>query len=51
MKIGLDNPLTGTYAAPGKNDLVGCQLALEQITEERVRALAGASVERCQAIG
>src|SRR5271155_89466 len=31
VKIGLDNPLTGTYAGPGKNELVGCQLAVEQI--------------------
>jgi ABC-type branched-subunit amino acid transport system substrate-binding protein len=31
VKIGLDNPLTGTYAAVGKNELVGCQLAIEQI--------------------
>ena len=31
VRIGLDNPLTGTYAAPGKNELVGCQMALEQI--------------------
>ena len=31
MKIGLDNPLTGTYAAVGKNELIGCQLAVEQI--------------------
>ncbi len=31
VKIGLDNPLTGTYAAPGKNELIGCQLAIEQI--------------------
>ena len=31
VKIGLDNPLTGTYAAVGKNELSGCQLALEQI--------------------
>ena len=31
VKIGLDNPLTGTYAATGKNELIGCQLALEQI--------------------
>ena len=27
VKIGLDNPLTGTYAALGKNELIGCQLA------------------------
>ena len=31
VKIGLDNPLTGTFAAVGKNELVGCQLAIEQI--------------------
>ncbi len=31
VRIGLDNPLTGTYAAVGKNELVGCQLAIEQI--------------------
>jgi branched-chain amino acid transport system substrate-binding protein len=31
VKIGLDNPLTGTYAALGKNELLGCQLALDQI--------------------
>ena len=31
VKIGLDNPLTGVFAAVGKNELVGCQLALEQI--------------------
>src|SRR5476651_537751 len=31
IKIGLDNPLTGTYAAVGKNELNGCELAIEQI--------------------
>jgi len=31
VKIGFDNPLTGTYAALGKNELIGAQLALEQI--------------------
>ncbi|HEV2219690.1 MAG TPA: ABC transporter substrate-binding protein [Casimicrobiaceae bacterium] len=31
VKIGLDNPLTGTYAAVGKNELIGCQYAVEQI--------------------
>jgi len=31
VKIGLDNPLTGTYGGPGKNELIGCQLAVEQI--------------------
>lgn len=29
--IGLDNPLTGTYAINGKNEMIGCQLAVEQI--------------------
>ena len=31
VKIGLDNPLTGTYAALGKNEKIGCELAVEQI--------------------
>ncbi len=31
IRIGLDNPLTGTFAALGKNELIGCQLAVEQI--------------------
>jgi len=31
IKIGLDNPLTGAYAALGKNELVGCQMALDEI--------------------
>jgi branched-chain amino acid transport system substrate-binding protein len=31
VRIGLDNPLTGTYAAPGKNELVGCQMAADEI--------------------
>ncbi len=31
VKIGLDNPVTGTYAAPGKNELAGCQMALDEI--------------------
>ncbi len=31
VRIGLDNPLTGTYAAPGKNELTGCQMALDEI--------------------
>ncbi len=29
--IGLDNPLTGAYAINGKNELNGCELAIEQI--------------------
>jgi branched-chain amino acid transport system substrate-binding protein len=31
VRIGLDNPLTGTYAGPGKNELVGCQMAVDEI--------------------
>jgi len=31
VKIGLDNPLTGPFAAVGKNELIGAQLAIEQI--------------------
>jgi branched-chain amino acid transport system substrate-binding protein len=31
VKIGLDNPLTGPFAALGKNELIGAQLAIEQI--------------------
>ncbi len=31
VKIGLDNPLTGTFAALGKNELIGCQLAVDEI--------------------
>ncbi len=31
VKVGFNDTLTGTYAANGKNTLVGCQLALEQI--------------------
>src|SRR6185437_9555200 len=31
VKLGLDNPLTGTYAAVGKNEMIGCELAVEQI--------------------
>src|SRR5580658_6407403 len=30
-RIGLDNPLTGPYAALGKNEQIGCQMALEAI--------------------
>ena len=31
VRIELDNPLTGTYAANGKHELDGCRLALEEI--------------------
>ena len=31
VRIGLANPLTGTYAAVGKNELAGCELAVSQI--------------------
>jgi branched-chain amino acid transport system substrate-binding protein len=31
IKFGLDDPLTGTYAELGKNEQIGCQLAIDQI--------------------
>jgi branched-chain amino acid transport system substrate-binding protein len=31
IKIGLDNPLTGPVAALGKNELTGCQMAVDEI--------------------
>ena len=34
IKFGFDDPLTGTYASVGKNELIGCQLAVEQINKK-----------------
>jgi branched-chain amino acid transport system substrate-binding protein len=31
IKFGLDDPLTGTYAELGKNEQIGCRLAIDQI--------------------
>jgi branched-chain amino acid transport system substrate-binding protein len=31
IKFGLDDPLTGTYAELGKNEQIGCQLAVDEI--------------------
>jgi branched-chain amino acid transport system substrate-binding protein len=31
VKIGLNDPLTGTYAALGKNEQIGCELAVEEM--------------------
>ena len=31
VKIGFDDPLTGTYAELGKNEQIGCQLAIDEI--------------------
>jgi branched-chain amino acid transport system substrate-binding protein len=31
IKFGLDDPLTGTYAELGRNEQIGCQLAINQI--------------------
>src|ERR1700741_2257240 len=31
IKIGLDDPFTGTYAELGKNEKIGCELAIEEI--------------------
>ena len=34
VKIGLDDPLTGTYAELGKNEQIGCELAVEEINKK-----------------
>ena len=34
IKFGLNDPLTGTYAELGKNEQIGCQLAIEQINSK-----------------
>ena len=31
VKIGLDNPLTGPVGSLGKNELIGCQMAIDEI--------------------
>ena len=31
IKFGLDDPFTGTYAELGKNEKIGCELAIEEI--------------------
>jgi branched-chain amino acid transport system substrate-binding protein len=31
VRIGLDNPLTGPVASLGKNELIGCQMAVDEI--------------------
>ena len=31
IKYGLNDPLTGTYAELGKNEQIGCELAISQI--------------------
>ncbi|MGA7328078.1 MAG: ABC transporter substrate-binding protein [Rhodomicrobium sp.] len=32
--MGFNDPLTGTYAAPGKNELIGCEYGIEQINKK-----------------
>ncbi len=34
VKIGLNDPLTGTYAQLGKNEQIGCQLAVDEINKK-----------------
>jgi branched-chain amino acid transport system substrate-binding protein len=34
VRIGLDDPLTGTYAQLGKNEQIGCELAVEEINKK-----------------
>ena len=43
VKIGLDNPSTGTYAALGKNVLIGSQYAIEQINAKAASSAARSS--------
>src|SRR3984957_11295763 len=62
IKIGVANPLTGTYAAPGKNESIGIQLAVDQLnakngilgrqiellTEDSTSGDAGAAVQKAR---
>jgi branched-chain amino acid transport system substrate-binding protein len=34
VKIGLDDPFTGTYAALGKHEQIGCQFAVDEINKK-----------------
>src|SRR5271166_3028588 len=34
VRIGLNDPLTGTYTALGKNEQIGCELAVERINKQ-----------------
>ena len=34
IKIGLDDPFTGTYAELGKNEKIGCELAIDEINKK-----------------
>lgn len=34
IRIGLNDPLTGGYAATGKNEMIGCEYAVEQINQK-----------------
>jgi branched-chain amino acid transport system substrate-binding protein len=43
VEIGLDNPLTGALGGLGKNELIGCQLAVEQINAKE--GILGRAVE------
>jgi branched-chain amino acid transport system substrate-binding protein len=62
IKIGVDEPLTGTYAAVGKNEVLGCQLAvdelngksgilgrkIEMLTEDSTSGDAGTAVQKAR---
>ncbi len=62
VKYGFDDTLTGTYAAHGKNTLIGAQLAIEQINakggilgrpvtivvEDSTSGDAGTAVQKCR---
>src|SRR5690348_17074791 len=34
VKIGLDNTFTGTYAELGRNEQIGCELAVQEINKK-----------------
>ena len=46
VKIGLNDPFTGTYAQFGKNEQIGCELAIEEITAKG--GILGRQVELLQ---
>ena len=43
IRIGVNLPLSGTYAAYGKNEQIGCELAVEEINSKG--GILGRSVE------
>ncbi len=46
VKIGLNDPFTGTYAQTGKNEQIGCQMAIDEINAKG--GILGRKVPRCR---